>query len=203
MPNLKNGRMGFLSLPPEIRVIIYTLIADIVPYEERLSEYDGLRLSCRLVKHEMDSECIREFSKGFEKYFESCPPGDHILNRLNPIIITSLRHLTLGMSCEGWMPIWRRTRSLSPNPLHKVWSWITQLKIQTLNVELNLGNATYEEAGLLWWDFMDIFARPERAEDDAPRLVVDVVFPDQHSKDDWERFQSTGRCFLSFGRRKG
>lgn len=49
-----------LKLPAEIRVKIYAIIASEVPYDAPLSAYDGLRLSCRLIKQEFEHELGQE-----------------------------------------------------------------------------------------------------------------------------------------------
>jgi hypothetical protein len=56
----------FLSLPPELRVYIYNLIAHRAPFTCPITKYDGLRLAARQICEEFETECSKVFTKWLE-----------------------------------------------------------------------------------------------------------------------------------------
>jgi hypothetical protein len=177
MSTSTSSRTGFLSLPPELRLKIYNLIADKVPYEEPLSDYDGLRLYCSLVK----SECDHEFTKRFSEFVAVSSMGN-----LDPVTIDSLQHLTIRMSSGGWFESCRRILSSPPLPLEPKWYWISTLRLRKLNIHLEVGQFSLGQAFFFWHKFI---ARGERAKEMAPCVVLDIVYSDKPPDKEWEGYK--------------
>lgn len=63
-PNTK--KRGFLSLPAELRINVYRFISPI-DMEFSYLNFQGLYLSCKTIRHEMDVECSKHFKKELDR----------------------------------------------------------------------------------------------------------------------------------------
>lgn len=82
----------FLALYPELRVKIYKFIAP--TYRSSKFEYQGLFLSCRQIKSELEHECILAFNKFIESIKEAWRPLPLQPLRISPYPITHLSQTT-------------------------------------------------------------------------------------------------------------
>ena len=151
---------GFLKLPVELRLKVYEHITSKVPYTDYLNEYDGLRLSCRLVKREIDHECASHFSK----YFAELPGSATIrIFPLRTFHIGALQHLTVQLTML--YPV-----------VQQIWYEIHKLKLRALTVQMGPKVVSRDLNEVLrdWKRVMEIVGNQVGLKDMTQRIVLQL-----------------------------
>jgi hypothetical protein len=163
--------MGFVSLPAEIRVCIYSHIAAKVPEEESVCAYNGLRLSCRLVKSELDHECEKIISRRITQIYSNTTLSLPALAQHEAITLRLLQHLTLPLPSHTSSKSWSMLLSHG-----KIWS----MNLQSVTFQIRLGEIRFIPVIHRWLLTMDVeCANAENLKNLKQQVVLDIVHPDE------------------------